>query len=152
MEFTLTVRECCSCTVNDQWGITWQNEIAIHFTASPLRHWDRTYDISDLESIDDLYICSHAKYKILNTRVRLLQPQISLAISRHWTVRPWWNKRIGEYWNSNFALFKSKWELNHVYKLNSRLSWTRKQHGPPQHLKKITNQHDVISQETGSVM
>lgn len=72
MEFTLTVRESCSFTVNDQWGIAWENEIAIHFTASPLRYWERTYDFSDLESTDDLYICSYTRYKILNTSFRLL--------------------------------------------------------------------------------
>jgi len=72
MEYTLTVRVCRSFTVNDQWGIAWGHEVAIHFTASPLRYLDRTYDFRDLESTDDLYICSYTKYKTLNTSTRLL--------------------------------------------------------------------------------
>lgn len=33
MEFTLTVRVCRSFFVNDQLGIAWENETAIHFSA-----------------------------------------------------------------------------------------------------------------------
>jgi len=71
MQFTLTVRVCRYFIVNDQWGIAWENEAAIHFTVRPLRCWDMTHDFSDLESTDDMYICSYTKYKILNTSVCL---------------------------------------------------------------------------------
>jgi hypothetical protein len=72
IEYASAVRVCLSFTVNDQWGIAWEHEVPIHFTASPLRYWDRTYEFSDLESTDDLYICSCTKYKILNTSICLL--------------------------------------------------------------------------------